>query len=107
VLERGAALRSRLVRAYMEAAERDALAGRLTEATDDLVAALRIDPSNKVVGERLAQLRPWTTGSARTPSGISGLLGCIRNRKTQPQPAWRYQDGLRTVRGTLWRQSVI
>ena len=74
VLERGAALRSRLVRAYMEAAERDALAGRLTEATDDLVAALRIDPSNKVVGERLAQLKAMDDGlRAKPPSGISGL----------------------------------
>src|SRR5882762_10401530 len=74
VLERGAALRSRLVRAYMEAAERDALAGRLTEATDELVAALRIDPSNKVVGERLAQLKAMDDGlRAKPPSGISGL----------------------------------
>ena len=74
VLERGAALRSRLVRAYMEAAERDALAGRLTEATDDLVAALRIDPSNRVVGERLAQLKAMDDGlRAKPPSGISGL----------------------------------
>ncbi len=74
VLERGAALRSRLVRAYMEAAERDALAGRLTEATDDLVAALRIDPGNKVVGERLAQLKAMDDGlRAKPPSGISGL----------------------------------
>src|SRR6266849_9936994 len=74
VLERGAALRSRLVRAYMEAAEREALAGRLTEATDDLVAALRIDPSNKVVGERIAQLKAMDDGlRAKPPSGISGL----------------------------------
>ncbi len=74
VLERGAALRSRLVRAYMEAAERDALAGRLTEATDDLVAALRIDPSNKVVVERLAQLKAMDDGlRAKPATGISGL----------------------------------
>src|SRR5229473_3605750 len=74
VLERGAALRSRLVRAYMEAAERDALAGRLTEATDDLVAALRIDPSNKVVVERLAQLKALDDGlRAKPATGISGL----------------------------------
>src|SRR5712691_5593778 len=74
VLERGAALRSKLVRAYVEAAERDALAGRLTEARDELVAALRIDPSNKVVGERLAQLKAMDDGlRAKRPAGISGL----------------------------------
>src|SRR5713226_6274179 len=74
IIARGAALRSKLVRAYAEAAERDALAGRLTEATDDLGAALRIDPSNKVVGERLAQLKAMDDGlRAKPPSGISGL----------------------------------
>src|SRR5882757_1169162 len=74
VLERAAALRSRLVRGYMEAAERDALAGRLTEATDDLVGALRIAPSNKVVGEHLAQLKARDHGlRAKPQSGISGL----------------------------------
>src|SRR5712664_28535 len=74
VLERGAALRSKLVRAYVEAAERDALAGRLTEAIDELGAALRIDPGNKVVGERLAQLKAMDDGvRAKPATGISGL----------------------------------
>ena len=74
VLERGAALRSKLVRAYAEAAEREALAGRLTEATDELAAALRIDPGNKVVGERLAQLKAMDDGvRAKPATGISGL----------------------------------
>jgi tetratricopeptide (TPR) repeat protein len=74
VLERGAALRSKLVRAYAEAAERDALAGRLAEATDELGAALRIDPGNKVVGERLAQLKAMDDGRRAKPAtGISGL----------------------------------
>src|SRR5258708_4861802 len=52
VLERGAALRSRLVRAYMEAAERDALAGRLTGAPDGFAAALRIESTNKELARR-------------------------------------------------------
>src|SRR5437879_5867717 len=56
IVERGAALRSKLVRAYVEAAERDALAGLLTEATEELGAALRIDPGNTIVEERLGQL---------------------------------------------------
>src|SRR5260370_4848107 len=74
VLERGAALRSRVVRVDMEGAERDAMAGRLTEATDDLAAALRIDPSNKVVAERLAQLKAMDDGlRAKPQSGSSGL----------------------------------
>src|SRR3989441_11914282 len=74
VIERGAALRSKLVRAYAEAAERDALAGLLTQATQELRAALRIDPGNKLVEERLAQLKAMDDGlRAKPPTGISGL----------------------------------
>jgi tetratricopeptide (TPR) repeat protein len=57
ILERGAALRSKLVRAYVQAAERDALAGLLTQATEDLATALAIDPGNTFVEERLAQFK--------------------------------------------------
>src|SRR5690349_2397095 len=56
IVERSAALRSRLVRDYIEAAERDALSGLLTEATEELAAALKIDPGNAFVEERLGQL---------------------------------------------------
>src|SRR6266852_368787 len=74
VLERGAALRSKLVRAYVEAAERDALAGLLTHATEELGTALRIDPGNTVVEERLAQLKAMDDGRRAKPAtGISGL----------------------------------
>src|SRR6266852_2376788 len=74
VVERGAALRSKLVRAYVEAAERDALAGLLTHATEELGTALRIDPGNTVVEERLAQLKAMNDGlGAKHATGISGL----------------------------------
>ena len=56
IVERAAALRSKLVRAYVEAAERDALAGHMTEATEELAVALRIDPGNAFVKERFGQL---------------------------------------------------
>ncbi len=57
ILERGAALRSRLVRGYVEAAERDALAGHADVATEELAAALRIDPGNAIVAERVMQMK--------------------------------------------------
>jgi len=44
-------------RLLVEAAERDALAGLLTEATEALGAALQIDPGNTIVQERLVQLK--------------------------------------------------
>jgi len=74
IVERAAALRSKLVRTQVEAAERDALAGRLTEATEELGVALRVDPGNTIVEERLAQLKAMEDEPNTKPkSGISGL----------------------------------
>src|SRR6266699_50891 len=84
IVERSAALRSKLVRAYAEAAERDALAGRLTEATEELGAALRIDPGNTIVQERLGQLAAMEDSPRAKPAAkISGLP------QLQPQPGKR------------------
>src|SRR5205823_3426917 len=51
------ALRSKLVRSYAEAAERDAIAGRLDQATEDLAAALAVDATNTAVLERLREMK--------------------------------------------------
>jgi general secretion pathway protein D len=84
VLERGATLRSKLVRAYVEAAERDALAGRVTKATEELGTALQIDPGNTIVEERRAQMKVMDDEPrAKRASGISGLP------RLQPQPGKR------------------
>ena len=50
------ALRSKLVREHVDAAERQALAGDLTHATEELGAALIIDPGNTIIAERQAQM---------------------------------------------------
>src|SRR2546430_6573588 len=74
IVGRGAALRSKLVRDYVEAAERDALSGLLTEATEELAAALRIDPGNTIVEERLGQLTAMEDSPrAKSAAKISGL----------------------------------
>ncbi len=57
IVGRGAALRSKLVRDHVNAAERDALAGEMDKATEELGAALRIDPGDTIVRERLAQMQ--------------------------------------------------
>jgi type II secretory pathway component GspD/PulD (secretin) len=56
IVERGAALRSKLVRNHVENAERLALAGNIAQATEELHTAMRVDPSNAVVAERTAQM---------------------------------------------------
>jgi len=54
---REAALRSKLVRTHVEAAERAALEGRMEKSTEELRKALRIDPGNTIVAERLTQMK--------------------------------------------------
>ena len=74
IVERAAALRSKLVRALTEAAERDALAGHMDQATEELAAALRIDPGDTIVAERLAQMKTMTDEPPAKPATeISGL----------------------------------
>ena len=86
IVERAAALRSKLVRAYVEAAERDALAGHLTEATEELGAALRIDPGNTIVEERLGQLTAMEDSQRPKPASLSRISGLPR---LQPQSGKR------------------
>jgi tetratricopeptide (TPR) repeat protein len=86
IVERAAALRSKLVRAYVAAAERDALAGHLTEATEELGAALRIDPSNTFLEERLGQLTAMEDSQRPKPAFTTRIPGLPR---LQPQPGKR------------------
>jgi type II secretory pathway component GspD/PulD (secretin) len=55
-LARGAALRARLVGEHTSKAEDLALAGNISQAIDEMRLALRIDASNAVVAERMAQM---------------------------------------------------
>ncbi|HTR45860.1 MAG TPA: FG-GAP-like repeat-containing protein [Verrucomicrobiae bacterium] len=48
--------RSRLVQMKMDAAERDAISGRMDDARRELLSASNLDPSNRVVRERLVEL---------------------------------------------------
>jgi general secretion pathway protein D len=48
--------KSRLVRTKMDAAERDAVSGRLDDARRELLGASYADPSNSIVRERLAEM---------------------------------------------------
>jgi Flp pilus assembly secretin CpaC len=57
LIERIASMRSKLVRAHVEAAERDALAGHADVATEELAKALLIDPGNTIVAERMIQMK--------------------------------------------------
>src|SRR5882757_4318262 len=84
IVEKAAAFRSQRVRLLVEAAERDALAGLLSQATEALGAALRVDPGNTIVAERLVQLKAMEDEpSAKPKPEISGLP------RLKPQPGKR------------------
>jgi type II secretory pathway component GspD/PulD (secretin) len=71
---RGAALRSRLIREHVDKAEQLALAGKLPQAREELTTAMRIDPSNKTVAERYAQMESMQDDEPALPNPqIPGL----------------------------------
>ncbi len=57
IVARAAALRSKLIHAYVDSAEKLAVEGNLPGATQQLAIALHIDPSNDVLLERLKELQ--------------------------------------------------
>src|SRR5579872_1162139 len=56
VLGKGATLRAQLVRAHTDNAEQFALHGDVAKAIAELRTAMRVDPANAVVAERMAQI---------------------------------------------------
>lgn len=74
LIERIAAMRSKLVRDHVDAAERDALAGHANVAVEELAKALLIDPGNTIVAERMRQMKAMTdTPAAKPSSSVEGL----------------------------------
>jgi tetratricopeptide (TPR) repeat protein len=78
IVSKGVALRSRLLREHVDAAERMAIQGNMDGATLQLAAALEIDPGNPAVLERLQQMSSMsnaTQASARLepPAGLPQL----------------------------------
>src|SRR5215470_7080953 len=67
IVAKGAAIRSQLLRQYVDAAERLAVEGNLDGATLELAAALEIDPGNPALLERLQQM-----GSMKASAVIAG-----------------------------------
>src|ERR1700757_899713 len=75
IVGRGNALRSRLLREHLDGAERLAVAGDMDGATQQLAAALEIDPGNTAILERLQQLGSMkeSVNGERHAEAIQGL----------------------------------
>src|SRR5579859_2559482 len=84
---RGAALRSKLVRGHVDHAERLAIDGNLAQAKDELAAAMRIDPGNRVVAERIAEMESMQEDEP--PAAAAQIEGMPRVR---PQAGTRTFD---------------
>src|SRR5260370_23586320 len=80
VVGRGAVLRSRLIREHVDKAEQLALAGKLPQAKEELTIAIRIDPSNKIVAERYAQMDSMHDDE---PSQAAAEISGLPHLKTQ------------------------
>jgi hypothetical protein len=85
IVNKAAALRTRLLREHVDNAERLAMGGDLDGATMELAAALEIDPGNTIVLERLAQLgsRKVDVESNRSAEPPKGLPQLVPDRTTK------------------------
>ena len=69
--------RSHLVQSKVDLAEKDAISGRLKEARKELVDAIYLDPTNRIVRDRLAELSaivPDTPGNAPKEVELAGTM---------------------------------
>lgn len=67
LVAKDAELRSKLVHSYVDGAEKSAVDGDLQGATQQLAAALHVDPSNAVLAERLKQMEAMRDQAKNEP----------------------------------------
>ena len=70
IVSKGVALRSRLVRDYVNKAESLAIQKDVTGATEALLLALRIDPTNTILAERLHQIEAMKGDETEHGNGL-------------------------------------
>ena len=78
--------KSRVVQERVDAAERDAVSGRLDEARKELLSATYLDPTNRVLRERLAELIAQEPGQHRA----------VTEPALASPPQLAYQQGTRS-----------
>lgn len=88
MLRRREAARFQIVQQHTDRAEREALAGRFDEASNELRAALKLDPNYSVARERLAQFAPPQKPQP-APSPASSVEGLPGPGHLEAQPGMR------------------
>jgi hypothetical protein len=100
IVGRAAALRSKLVREHVDTAERQALAGDLGHAQEELRLALNIDPDNGIVAERLAQMQAMEEQEPRSKPETQ-FAGVPRLQPKGGKQSFTLQGNTRTVYGQV------
>lgn len=88
---------------HQDAAERSALAGHLPQAEDELRAALRLDPSDRVVRERLAEVQAL----GAPPEQPQELAGPVHLQPRPGQHSFDYRGDTRGAYEQLGQQFGI
>jgi hypothetical protein len=96
IVGRAAALRSKLVREHVDTAERQALAGDLDHAQEELRLALGVDPDNTIVAERLAQMHAMEEDEPQSKSETQ-FAGVPRLQPKGGKQSFTLQGNTRTV----------
>src|SRR6266481_5868402 len=96
IVGRAAALRSKLVREHVDTAERQALAGDLGHAQEELRLALAVDPDNTIVAERLAQMQAMEEPEPQSKSETQ-FAGVPRLQPKGGRQSFTLQGDTRTV----------
>ena len=72
--------RSHLIQAKVDMAERDAISGRLKDARKELTDAIYLDPSNRVVRDRLTEISALAPDDPQTRPKEMELAGAVKLR---------------------------
>lgn len=96
-LAHDAALRSQLVHARVDEAERLAAAGEVEQASRELRAALRLDPGNPYVSERLSQISEMPRLPLPGPASEPQLAGIPRLRPQSGKRNFALRGDVRTA----------
>jgi len=96
IVSKGAALRSKMVRGYVENAESLALEGNFQGAVQKLAAALHIDPSNAILLERLQQVEAMHANAKDLPAE-EAPQGLPEVAPDKSKKNFRFQTDLRSA----------
>jgi hypothetical protein len=95
--------KSRVVQEKADTAERDAISGKLDQAQKELLAATYLDPTNRVLRERLAELIAAEPGGIRTKTEPD-LAGPVQLEYQRGTHSFDYRGDTQGAYGEVARQ---